>query len=34
MKSEIHELQWHFDIQKDHLILARPPDLIIINKNK
>ena len=25
---------WDFDIQTDHLILARRPDLIIINKKK
>ena len=28
------KLLWDFDIQTDHLILARRPDLIIINKKK
>ena len=26
--------KWHFDIHKDHLISAKRPDLIIINKKK
>ena len=29
-----HKLLWDFDIQTDHLISARRPDLIIIYKNK
>ena len=29
-----HKLLWDFDIRTDHLISARRPDLIIINKNK
>ena len=29
-----HKLLWDFDIQTDHLITTRRPDLIIINKNK
>ena len=29
-----HKLLWDFEIQTDHLISARRPDLIIINKNK
>ena len=29
-----HKLLWDFDVQTDHLILARRPDLIIINKKK
>ena len=32
--NDTHKLLWDFDIQKDHLILARRPDLIIINKIK
>ena len=28
----MHKLFWDFDIQMDHLISARRPDLIIINK--
>ena len=31
---DTHKLQWDFDIQTDHLISARRPDLIIINKKK
>ena len=30
----IHKLLWDFDTQMDHLITARRPDLIIINKKK
>ena len=29
-----HKLLWNFDIHTDHLISARRPDLIIINRNK
>ena len=29
-----HKLLWDFNIQTDHLISARRPDLIIINKKK
>ena len=29
-----HKLLWDFDIQTDHLISGRRPDLIIINKKK
>ena len=29
-----HKLLWDFDIQTDHLISARRPDFIIINKIK
>ncbi len=29
-----HKLLWDFNIQTDHLIPARRPDLIIINKKK
>ena len=29
-----HKLQWDFNIQTDHLIPARRPDLIIINQKK
>ena len=28
-----HNLIWYFDIQTDHLILARRPDHMLINKN-
>ena len=29
-----HKLPWDFDIETDHLISGRRPDLIIINKNE
>ena len=34
LENDSHKLQWDFSIQTDHLILARRPDLIIINKKK
>ena len=34
LENYTHQLLWDFDIQTDHLILARRPDLIIINKKK
>ena len=33
-ENDSHKLLWDFDIQTDHLISARRPDLIIINKKK
>ena len=33
-KNDSHKLLWDFNIQTDHLIPARRPDLIIINKRK
>ena len=32
--NDTHKLLWDFNIQKDYLIPARRPDLIIINKKK
>ena len=32
LENATHKLLWDFNIQKDHLISARRPDLIIINK--
>ena len=29
-----HRLPWDFDIETDHVISARQPDLIIINKKE
>ena len=29
LENNTHELLWYFDIQTDHLISARRPDLII-----
>ena len=34
LENDTHKLPWDFDIQTDHLISARRPDLIIINKKK
>ena len=34
LENDTHVLLWDFDIQTDHLILARRPDLIIINNKK
>ena len=34
LKNDTHKLLWDFNIQPDHLIPARRPDLIIINTKK
>ena len=34
IENDTHKLRWDFDIQTEHLISARKPDLIIINKKK
>ena len=34
LENDSHKLLWDFDIQTYHLIPARRPDLIIINKKK
>ena len=34
LENDTHKLVWDFEIQTDHLILVRRPDLIIINKKK
>ena len=34
LENDTHKLLWDFDIETDHLILARTPDLIIINKKR
>ena len=34
LENDTHKLLWDFHIQTDHLISARKPDLIIINKKK
>ena len=34
LENEMHKLLWDFEIQTDHIISARRPDLIIINNNK
>ena len=33
-ENETNKFFWDFEIQTDHLISARRPDLVIINKNK
>ena len=34
LENDTHKLLWDFNIQNDHLIPARRPDLIIINKKR
>ena len=34
LENDTHKLLWDFNIQTDHLIPVRRPDLIIINQNK
>ena len=34
LENDTHKLLWDFDIYTDHLISARRPDLIIINRKK
>ena len=34
LENNTHQFLWGFDVQTDHLISARRPDLIIINKKK
>ena len=34
LENETHKILWDFEIQTDHQISARQPDLIIINKKK
>ena len=34
IEKDTHKLLWDFDIHTDHLISARRPDLIILNKKK
>ena len=33
-EKEMHKILWGFEIQTDHLISTRRPDLVIINKKK
>ena len=33
-ENEMHKFLWDFEIQTDHLISARRPDLVIVNKKK
>ena len=34
LENDSQKLRWDFNIQTDHVIPARRPDLIIINKKK
>ena len=34
LENEMHKILWDFEIQTEHLIPARRPDLVIINKKK
>ena len=34
LENARHKVLWNFNIQRDHLIPARRPDLIIINNKK
>ena len=34
LENDTHKLLWDFDVQTDHLISARRPNLILINKKK
>ena len=34
LENDTHKLLYDFEMQTDHLISARRPDLIVINKNK
>ena len=34
LENDSHKFLWEFNIKTDHLIPARRPDLIIINKKK
>ena len=34
LENDTHKLLWDFNIQTDHLISTRRPDLIVINKKK
>ena len=34
IENDTHKLLWDFNIQMDHLILARGPDLVVVNKEE
>ena len=34
LENETHKPLWDFEIQTDHLISARRPELLILNKNR
>ena len=33
-ENKMHKILWDFEIQTDHLILSRRPDLVIVNKKE
>ena len=33
-ENETHKILWNFEVQMDHLISARRPDLVLINQKK
>ena len=34
LENETHKILWDFEIQTDNLMLARRPDLVIVNKKE
>ena len=34
LENEMHKRLWDFEIQTDHVILARRPDIMIVNKRE
>ena len=34
LENETHKIPWGFEIKTDHLISARRPDLVTVNKKK
>ena len=34
MENEMHKILWNFETQKDHPILVRRTELVLINKKK
>ena len=34
LENETHKLLWDFEIQTDHLIPARQPDIVIVKKKE
>ena len=32
LENEMYQILWDFEIQTDHLISTRQPDLVIVNK--
>ena len=34
LENEKHKILWDFEKQTNHLILARQPDLVIVNQKK